>query len=143
VCRPRPLLPASHAHFRLASPTVVKLIAVLMRETCQLISNVRSIYLCSFAGFTAGDSLKTAQSSVTFCQFCQLLCTPMIVRLITLTASLLYRCCCKLSSSCYRRVQETADFYSAPQCSHCKRCTSYSNSVCLSVCPSVCQNDGT
>jgi len=40
-------------------------------------------------------------------------------------------------------------FYSAPQCSHSKRCTSYSNSVCLSVCPSVChtpvlcQNDGT
>ena len=29
-------------------------------------------------------------------------------------------------------------FYSAPQCSHCKRCTSYSNSVCLSVCLSVC-----
>ena len=31
-------------------------------------------------------------------------------------------------------------FYSAPQClpqcSHCKRCTSYGNSVCLSVCPS-------
>jgi len=23
-------------------------------------------------------------------------------------------------------------FYSAPQCSHCKRCTSYSNSVCPS-----------
>ena len=40
-------------------------------------------------------------------------------------------------------------FYSAPQCSHCKRCTSYGNSVCLSVRPSVChkpvlcQNDGT
>jgi len=29
------------------------------------------------------------------------------------------------------------NFYSAPQCSHCKRCTSYSNSVRLSVCPSV------
>jgi len=28
-------------------------------------------------------------------------------------------------------------FYSAPQCSHCKRCTSYSNSVCLSVCLSA------
>ena len=27
--------------------------------------------------------------------------------------------------------------YSAPQCSHCKRCTSYSISVCLSVRPSV------
>jgi len=26
----------------------------------------------------------------------------------------------------------TTDFYSAPQCSHCKHCTSYSNSVCLS-----------
>jgi len=24
-------------------------------------------------------------------------------------------------------------FYSSPQCSHCKRCTSYGNSVCLSV----------
>jgi len=32
-----------------------------------------------------------------------------------------------------------SSFYSAPQCSHCKRCTttSYSNSVCLSVSPSV------
>jgi len=33
-------------------------------------------------------------------------------------------------------------FYSAPQCSHCKRCISYSNSVRpsarLPVCPSVC-----
>jgi len=29
-------------------------------------------------------------------------------------------------------------FYSEPQCSHCKRCTSYSNSVRLSVCLSVC-----
>jgi len=29
-------------------------------------------------------------------------------------------------------------FYSAPQSSHCKRCTSYSNSVCLSLCLSVC-----
>ena len=28
-------------------------------------------------------------------------------------------------------------FNSAPQCSHCKRCTSYSNSVRLSVHPSV------
>jgi len=26
----------------------------------------------------------------------------------------------------------------AMQCSHCKRCTSHSNSFCLSVCPSVC-----
>jgi len=39
------------------------------------------------------------------------------------------------------------DFYSAPQCSHCKRCTTYTNSVCLSVClsvchtPVLCQND--
>jgi len=31
-------------------------------------------------------------------------------------------------------------FYSAPQCSHCKRCTSYSISVCLSVWPSVRQS---
>jgi len=30
------------------------------------------------------------------------------------------------------------NFYSAPQCSRCKRCTSYSNSVRPSVCPSVC-----
>jgi len=29
-----------------------------------------------------------------------------------------------------------ASFYSAPQCSHCKRCISYGNSVCQSVCPS-------
>ena len=29
-------------------------------------------------------------------------------------------------------------FYSAPQSSHCKHCTSYSNSVRLSVCLSVC-----
>jgi len=29
-------------------------------------------------------------------------------------------------------------FYSVPQCSHCKRCTSYDNSVCLSVRLSVC-----
>ena len=28
-------------------------------------------------------------------------------------------------------------FYSAPQCSHCKRCTSYGNSVCPSVCLSI------
>ena len=46
-------------------------------------------------------------------------------------------------------------FYRAPQCWHCKRCTSYTAipsvcpSFCLSVCPSVrhtpvlCQNDGT
>jgi len=31
-----------------------------------------------------------------------------------------------------------ARFYSAPQCSHCKRCTSYDNSVRPSVCLSVC-----
>jgi len=29
-------------------------------------------------------------------------------------------------------------YYSAPQCSHCKRYTSYGNSVCLSVCLAVC-----
>ena len=38
--------------------------------------------------------------------------------------------------------QFSAHFYSAPQCSHCKRCISYGNSVCpsvgLSVCLSVC-----
>ena len=28
---------------------------------------------------------------------------------------------------------QSADFYSAPQCSHWKRCTSYGDSVCLSV----------
>jgi len=28
---------------------------------------------------------------------------------------------------------ELNHFYSAPHCSHCKRCTSYSNSICLSV----------
>jgi len=31
----------------------------------------------------------------------------------------------------------STDFYSTPQCAHCKRCTSYGNSVCLSVCLSV------
>ena len=38
-----------------------------------------------------------------------------------------------------------SSFYSAPQCSHCKRCTSYSNSVRLSVShtPVLCQNDST
>ena len=41
--------------------------------------------------------------------------------------------------------QLSVHFYSAPQCSHCKRCTSYSNSVCLSVrhTPVLRQNDGT
>jgi len=29
-------------------------------------------------------------------------------------------------------------FYSAPQRSHCKRCASYSNSVCLPICLPVC-----
>ena len=29
-------------------------------------------------------------------------------------------------------------FLQRTQCSHCKRCISYSNYVCLSVCPSVC-----
>jgi len=28
-------------------------------------------------------------------------------------------------------------YYSTPQWSRCKRCTSYGNSICLSVCPSV------
>jgi len=32
-------------------------------------------------------------------------------------------------------------FYSAPQCSHCKRCTSYGFSVRHT--PVLCQNDGT
>ena len=36
-----------------------------------------------------------------------------------------------------RHVLSSFHFYSAPQCSHCKRCTSYSISVCLSVCLSV------
>jgi len=36
-------------------------------------------------------------------------------------------------------------FYSAPQCSHCKHCTSYGIFVRLSVCHTavLCQNDGT
>ena len=34
-------------------------------------------------------------------------------------------------------IRSWTHFYSAPQCPHCKRCTSYSNDVCLSVCPSV------
>ena len=43
---------------------------------------------------------------------------------------------------CLERVQRRATkmvkgFYSAPQCSHCKRCISYRNSVCPSVRPSV------
>jgi len=33
--------------------------------------------------------------------------------------------------------QDSTGFYSEPQCSHCKRCTSYGISVCLSICPSV------
>jgi len=38
-----------------------------------------------------------------------------------------------------------SSFYSAQQCWHCKRCTSYGNSVRPSVChtPVLCQNDGT
>ena len=32
---------------------------------------------------------------------------------------------------------KTLSFYSAPQCSHCKHCSSYSISVCPSVRPSV------
>jgi len=43
--------------------------------------------------------------------------------------------CCEDIWRRYRCL--TSFFYSAPQCSHCKRCTSYSNSVCLSVCLSV------
>jgi len=48
-----------------------------------------------------------------------------------------------------RRRESPCHFYSMPQCSHCKHCTSYGNSVRLSVRPSVChtpvlcQNDGT
>jgi len=37
----------------------------------------------------------------------------------------------------WRRYSCLTSFYTALQCSHCKRCTSYSNSVCLSVCPSI------
>jgi len=53
-----------------------------------------------------------------------------------------------LKSTLYRHP-----FLQRAQCSYCKRCISYGNSVrlsdCLSVCPSVrhtpvlCQNDGT
>jgi len=32
--------------------------------------------------------------------------------------------------------ENTVRFLQRTQCSHCKRCISYSNSVCLSVCPS-------
>jgi len=38
-----------------------------------------------------------------------------------------------LFTSCFPTYPFLFTFYSAPQCSHCKRCTSYSNSVCLSV----------
>ena len=38
------------------------------------------------------------------------------------------------------QIVKNSYFYSAPQCSHCKRCTSYSNSVCLSVCLCVCES---
>jgi len=42
---------------------------------------------------------------------------------------------------CFKTNEYGEPIYSAPQCSHCKRCTSYSNSVCLSVCLSVtCRN---
>jgi len=37
----------------------------------------------------------------------------------------------------WTRYCRLTGFYSAQQCSHCKRCTSYSNSVCLSVSLSV------
>jgi len=36
------------------------------------------------------------------------------------------------------KISELSFYYSTPQCSHCKRCTSYSNSVCLSVSLSDC-----
>ena len=41
---------------------------------------------------------------------------------------------------CFRSFKSLVQmyFYSAPQCSHCKRCTSYSNSIRLSVRLSVC-----
>ena len=43
------------------------------------------------------------------------------------------------SASSIRRWenQRMLSSYSSLQCSHCKRCTSYGNSVCLSVCLSV------
>ena len=57
---------------------------------------------------------------------------------------------------CFRNFDDATNtvasqmfFYSAPQCSHCKGCTSYGISVCLSVrlcvchTPLLCQNDGT
>jgi len=49
----------------------------------------------------------------------------------------------------FQRIRVASDeflFYSTPQYSHCKRCTSYGSSVCLSVRLShavLCQNDGT
>ena len=39
---------------------------------------------------------------------------------------------------CKYNLFKNSFLYSAPQCSHCKRCTSYGNSVCLSVCLSIC-----
>jgi len=39
-----------------------------------------------------------------------------------------------LSAKCCTDNRFKKRFCSAPQCSHCKRCISYSNSVCLSVC---------
>jgi len=39
-----------------------------------------------------------------------------------------------LKSPCWVLVKSNwTSFYSVPQCSHCKRCTSYGNSICLSV----------
>jgi len=38
----------------------------------------------------------------------------------------------------YTKIPLNVHFLQHAQCSHCKRCTSYSNSVCLSVCLSVC-----
>jgi len=44
---------------------------------------------------------------------------------------------CQISSKPVKTSPKYDDFYSAPQCSHCKRCSSYGNSVCLSVRSSV------
>jgi len=41
------------------------------------------------------------------------------------------------SSVLQHLAKDLMGFYSTSQCSHCKRCTSYSNSVCLSVCLSI------
>jgi len=48
---------------------------------------------------------------------------------------------CLMLIPCYIRIYTELRFYT--QCSHCKRCTSYGNSVRPSVChtPVLCQND--